>query len=80
MFLSVHNSIQKLCLRSVQEEPVAKRHHMVSGNLAPLYIVFGLKLGCSGAATAREIQRELKTIFLEKQNKYVYTEEKGTKF
>ena len=32
------------------EEPVAKRHHMVSGTLAPLYTVFGLKLGCSGAA------------------------------
>ena len=31
-------------------KPVAKRHHMVSGTLAPLYIVFGLKLGCSGAA------------------------------
>ena len=25
-------------------------HHMVSGTLAPLYTVFGLKLGCSGAA------------------------------
>ena len=31
-------------------KPVAKRHHMDSGTLAPLYIVFGLKLGCSGAA------------------------------
>ncbi len=31
-------------------KPVAKRHHMVSGTLAPLYTVFGLKLGCSGAA------------------------------
>ena len=30
-------------------KPVAKRHHMVSGTLAPLYTVFGLKLGCSGA-------------------------------
>ena len=29
---------------------VAKRHHMVSGTLAPLYTVFGLKLGCNGAA------------------------------
>ena len=33
-----------------EEEPVAKRHHMVSGTLAPLYTVFGSKLGCSGAA------------------------------
>ena len=33
-----------------KEEPVAKRHHMVSGTLAPLYTVFGVKLGCSGAA------------------------------
>ena len=32
------------------EEPVAKRRHMVSGTLAPLYTVFWLKLGCSGAA------------------------------
>ena len=32
------------------KEPVAKRHHMVSGTLAPLYTAFGLKLGCSGAA------------------------------
>ena len=32
------------------EKPVAKRHHMVSGTLSPLYTVFGLKLGCSGAA------------------------------
>ena len=31
-------------------KPVAKRHYMVSGTLAPLYTVFGLKLGCSGAA------------------------------
>ena len=31
-------------------EPVAKRHHMVSGTIAPLYIVFGL--GCSGTAAA----------------------------
>ena len=31
-------------------QPGAKRHHMVSGTLAPLYTVFGLKLGCSGAA------------------------------
>ena len=31
-------------------EPGAKRHHMVSGTLAPLYTVFGLKLDCSGAA------------------------------
>ena len=30
-------------------KPVAKRH-MVSGTLAPLYTVFELKLGCSGAA------------------------------
>ena len=36
--------------RERKREPVAKRHHMVSGTLAPLYIVFGLKLGCSGAA------------------------------
>ena len=34
-----------------EREPVAKRHHMVSGTLALLYTVFGLKLGCSGAAT-----------------------------
>ena len=34
----------------VEEEPGAKRHHMVSGTLAPLYTVFGLKLGCSGEA------------------------------
>ena len=27
-----------------------KRHHIVSGTLAPLYTVFGLTLGCSGAA------------------------------
>ena len=33
-----------------KEKPGAKRHHMVSGTLAPLYTVFGLKLGCSGAA------------------------------
>ena len=32
------------------QKPGAKRHHMVSGTLAPLYTVFGLKLGCSGAA------------------------------
>ena len=32
------------------EEPGAKRHHVVSGTLSPLYTVFGLKLGCSGAA------------------------------
>ena len=31
-------------------KPVAKRHHMVSSTLALLYTVFGLKLGCSGAA------------------------------
>ena len=31
-------------------KPVAKRHHMVSGTLALLYTVFGLKLGCSRAA------------------------------
>ena len=31
-------------------ETGAKRHHMVSGTLAPLYTVFGLKLGCSRAA------------------------------
>ena len=31
-------------------KPGAKRHHMFSGTLAPLYTVFGLKLGCSGAA------------------------------
>ena len=29
-------------------QPVAKRHHMVSGSHAPLYIVFGLKLGWAG--------------------------------
>ena len=29
---------------------VAKRHHMVSGTLAPLYTVFELKLGSSEAA------------------------------
>ena len=34
----------------IKLKPVAKRHHMVSGTLAPLYTVFGLKLGCSGAA------------------------------
>ena len=33
-----------------RKQPVTKRHHMVSGTLAPLYTVFGLKLGCSGAA------------------------------
>ena len=32
------------------KKPVAKRHHMVSGILAPLYTFLGLKLGCSGAA------------------------------
>ena len=32
-----------------QKKPGAKRHYMVSGTLAPLYTVFGLKLGCSGA-------------------------------
>ena len=32
------------------KKPVAKRHHMVSSTLAPLYTVFGSKLGCSGAA------------------------------
>ena len=31
-------------------KPGAKRHHVVSGTLAPLYTVFELKLGCSGAA------------------------------
>ena len=31
-------------------KPVAEMHHMVSSTLAPLYRVFGLKLGCSGAA------------------------------
>ena len=31
-------------------EPGAKRHHMVSETLAPLYTIFKLKLGCSGAA------------------------------
>ena len=31
-------------------KPVAKRHYMVSGTLAPLYTVFGLKLGCNRAA------------------------------
>ena len=36
--------------RESEKEPVAKRHHMVSDTLAPLYTVFGLKLGCSGAA------------------------------
>ena len=35
---------------SVIKKPGAKRHHMVSGTLAPLYTVFGLKLGYSGAA------------------------------
>ena len=32
-----------------EKEPGAKRHHMVSDTLAPLYTVYGLKLGCSGA-------------------------------
>ena len=36
-------------LRCFEIIPVAKRHHMVSGTLAPLYTVFWLKLGCSGA-------------------------------
>ena len=31
-------------------DALAKRHHVISGTLAPLYTVFGLKLGCSGAA------------------------------
>ena len=31
-------------------KPVFKRHHMVSGTLAPLYTVFWLELGCSRAA------------------------------
>ena len=35
---------------SHKAKPVAKRHHMVSSTLAPFYTVFGLKLGCSGAA------------------------------
>ena len=34
---------------SVYTQPDAKKHHMVSGILAPLYTVYGLKLGCSGA-------------------------------
>ena len=38
------------CERLARDKPVAKRHHMVSGTLAPFYTVFGLKLGCSGAA------------------------------
>ena len=33
--------------------PVDKRHHMASGTLAPLYTVFWLKLGCSGAAAPK---------------------------
>ena len=33
-----------------RDQPGAKRHSMVSGALAPLYTVFGLKLGCSRAA------------------------------
>ena len=36
--------------RKKKEEPGAKRHDVVSGTLAPLYTVFGLQLGCSGAA------------------------------
>ena len=35
-----------------EREPGAKRHHMVSGTLAQLYTVFGLKLGCSGVSRA----------------------------
>ena len=36
------------------QSPLAKRHHMVSGALAPLYTIFGLKLGCNGAAAPIE--------------------------
>ena len=35
-------------------EPVSNRHHMVSGTLAPLYIVLGLKLDCSEATAPIE--------------------------
>ena len=51
---SVHPSVHPFPPSRAQEparqalEP-AKRH-VVSGTLAPLYTVFGLKLGCSGAA------------------------------
>ena len=38
-----------LMRKEIKVKPVAKRH-LVSGTLAPLYVVFGLKLGCSGAA------------------------------
>ena len=41
---------RKRALAALHRIPGAKRHHMVSGTLAPLYTVFGLKLGCSGAA------------------------------
>ncbi len=41
-----------------KREPVAKRHHMVSGTLAPLYTIVGLKLGCIGAAAQKERKRE----------------------
>ena len=40
----------RIVKRGIRSEPVAKRHRMVSSTLAPLYTVFGLKLGCSGAA------------------------------
>ncbi len=33
-----------------KKKPGAKRHHVASGTLAPLYTVFELKLACSGAA------------------------------
>ena len=36
--------------KKIKRKPGAKRHHMVSGTLAPLYTVFWFKLGCSGAA------------------------------
>ena len=39
------NKKMKLIVDHVQKQPVAKRHHMVSGTLALLYTVFGLKLG-----------------------------------
>ena len=41
---------EKKMNRKTEKQPIAKRNHMVSGTLAPLYTVFGLKLGCSGAA------------------------------
>ena len=40
---------------------------MVSGSLAPLYTVFGMKLGCSGAAApiVRGYEKQVKVTFFQ---------------